>query len=89
MKTDEKSNEITAIPELLNVLALNGCIVTIDAAGCQKRIVAKIAEKKADYVIGLKGNQPTMLEEMSAPFGQVSSKESSIFSIQTVDQPGY
>ena len=55
IKTDEKSNEITAIPELLNILALSGCIVTIDAAGCQKKIVSKIVEKKADYMIGLKG----------------------------------
>jgi predicted transposase YbfD/YdcC len=57
MKTNEKSNEITAIPELLQVLALEGCIVTIDAMGCQKTIAGKIADKGADYVLGLKGNQ--------------------------------
>jgi len=58
VKTDEKSNEITAIPELLDLLEIKGCIVTIDAMGCQKKIVTKIIkEKKADYVIALKGNQ--------------------------------
>jgi predicted transposase YbfD/YdcC len=57
IKTEEKSNEITAIPELLKALELEGCIVTIDAMGCQKTIAATIAEKKADYVLGLKGNQ--------------------------------
>ena len=53
----EKSNEITAIPELLKILDLAGCIVTIDAMGCQTEIVQEIAEKGADYVISLKGNQ--------------------------------
>ncbi len=53
----EKSNEITAIPELLRILDLKGCIVTIDAMGCQTEIVKEIAEKEADYVIALKGNQ--------------------------------
>ena len=57
VKTNEKSNEITAIPELLQVLALEGRVVTIDAMGCQKAIAGKIAEKGADYVLGLKKNQ--------------------------------
>jgi predicted transposase YbfD/YdcC len=57
IKTEEKSNEITAIPELLKVLELEGCIVTIDAMGCQKTIAKTITDKKADYVLGLKGNQ--------------------------------
>jgi len=57
VKTNEKSNEITAIPELLQVLALEGCIVTIDAMGCQKAIAKKIIDKGADYVLGLKKNQ--------------------------------
>ena len=56
-KTDEKSNEITAIPELLRLLSLKGCIVTIDAMGCQREIVKQIVEQEADYVISLKGNQ--------------------------------
>ena len=57
VKTDEKSNEITAIPKLLRALEINGCIVTIDAAGCQKKIAAQIRSQGADYVLALKGNQ--------------------------------
>lgn len=57
VKTDAKSNEITAIPELLRVLQLKGCIVTIDAAGCQKNIAENIRAQDADYVLALKGNQ--------------------------------
>lgn len=57
VKTEEKSNEITAIPELLNLLELTGCIVTIDAMGCQKSIAQEILTKGADYVLALKGNQ--------------------------------
>jgi predicted transposase YbfD/YdcC len=64
IKTEEKSNEITAIPELLKVLELEGCIVTIDAMGCQKTIAKTIADKEADYVIGLKGNQGTFHDEV-------------------------
>ena len=56
VKTEEKSNEITAIPKLLELLHLRGCIVTIDAMGCQREIVERIVEKEADYVISLKGN---------------------------------
>ena len=59
-KVDTKSNEITAIPELLDLLALKGCIVTIDAMGCQRTIAQKIVEHGADYVLALKGNQPTL-----------------------------
>jgi predicted transposase YbfD/YdcC len=62
-KTAEKSNEITAIPELLEVLELKGCIVTIDAMGCQTDIAKKIMSKKADYVLALKGNQGKLHEE--------------------------
>jgi predicted transposase YbfD/YdcC len=64
VKTDEKSNEITAIPQLLSILELKGCIVTIDAMGCQKEIAAQIADKKADYVLALKGNHATAHEEI-------------------------
>ncbi len=63
---DEKSNEITAIPELLDLLTVKGAVVTIDAMGLQREIVRKIREKEADYVIGLKGNQPTLLRDMEA-----------------------
>jgi predicted transposase YbfD/YdcC len=54
---DEKSNEITAIPRLLELLELHGAIVTIDAMGCQKEIAAKVRERGADYVLAVKGNQ--------------------------------
>jgi predicted transposase YbfD/YdcC len=63
VKCQEKSNEITAIPELLKILDLDGCIVTIDAIGCQRETVAQIVEKRADYVISLKGNQGTLHKE--------------------------
>lgn len=67
-KTNEKSNEITAIPELLNVLELKGCIVTIDAMGCQKSIAEQIVSKKADYVLALKGNQGQLHSEVKEFF---------------------
>ena len=66
VKADEKSNEITAIPDLLDVLYLKGAIVTIDAAGCQKKIVGKILKRGAGYIISLKGNQSTMHDEIRA-----------------------
>ncbi len=68
IKTDQKSNEITAIPELLQVLQINGCIVTIDAAGCQKNIAAQIRQHGADYVLALKGNQGKLREQVEDYF---------------------
>ncbi|MEH2435873.1 MAG: ISAs1 family transposase [Nostoc sp.] len=68
VKVDEKSNEITAIPELLKVLELSGCIVTIDAIGCQKEIVRLITEQDADYVITLKKNQGNLHDEVEKLF---------------------
>ena len=56
VKVDEKSNEITAIPELLNLLDVSGCIVTIDAMGCQKQIARQIVSQEADYVLAVKEN---------------------------------
>ncbi len=64
VKCEEKSNEITALPELLKILDLEGCVVTIDAMGCQKEIVKQIAAKKADYVISLKGNQGRLHQDV-------------------------
>lgn len=63
-KVADKSNEITAVPELLRVLELSGCIVTVDAMGCQKNIAREIIEADADYVLALKGNQETVHEEV-------------------------
>lgn len=62
---DEKSNEITAIPELLNLLYLQGCIVTIDAMGTQKEIATTIVEQGADYVLQVKDNQKTLKEDIA------------------------
>jgi len=59
---DDKSNEITAIPKLLKLLEIKGCIVTIDAMGCQRAIAQQIIEQKGDYVLGLKGNQSHLHE---------------------------
>jgi len=65
-KVEDKSNEITALPELLRVLELAGCIVTIDAMGCQKKIAREIKEADADYVLALKGNQETVHQEVQS-----------------------
>ncbi len=64
VKVAEKSNEIVAIPALLDMLAIEGAIVTIDAMGCQRQIAEKIVDKKADYVLALKGNQGTLREDV-------------------------
>lgn len=67
-KVDEKSNEITAIPELLKLLALSGCIVTIDAIGTQTHIASTIVEEKGDYVLSVKENQGHLYEDISILF---------------------
>jgi predicted transposase YbfD/YdcC len=64
LKVNEKSNEITAVPELLKALELKGCIVTLDAMGCQKKIAKQIVEADADYVLALKGNHEVVHEEV-------------------------
>jgi predicted transposase YbfD/YdcC len=66
--TDAKSNEITAIPHLLRLLALEGCIVTIDALGCQRAIATQVQEQGAEYVLALKANQPTLHATVVAAF---------------------
>ena len=63
-KVAEKSNEIIAIPKLLGMLEIEGAIVTIDAIGCQREIAKKIVDKKADYVLALKGNQGSLREDV-------------------------
>jgi predicted transposase YbfD/YdcC len=67
-KVDEKTNEITVIPELLDVLSLAGCIITIDAMGCQIDIAQKIIDKKGDYVLSVKKNQPTLISDIIGIF---------------------
>ena len=68
IKVDEKSNEITAIPKLLEVLDIGGCIITIDAMGTQKEIAQQIRQSKADYVLALKQNHGELYEEVAATF---------------------
>src|SRR4030095_14327083 len=64
VKVADKSNEIVAIPKLLEMLEIRGAIVTIDAMGCQRDIAEKIVDKKADYVLALKGNQGSLREDV-------------------------
>ena len=64
VKVAEKSNEIVAIPKLLDLMAIEGAIVTIDAMGCQRDIAQKVIDKKADYVLALKGNQGTLRDDV-------------------------
>jgi predicted transposase YbfD/YdcC len=75
VKTEDKSNEITAIPELLKLLDLKGCIVTIDAMGCQKEIAREIVEAGADYVLSLKGNQGNLHKDVELFFEDTRKKD--------------
>lgn len=100
LKVSDKSNEITAVPELLRVLELSGCIVTVDAMGCQKKIAREIIEADADYVLALKGNQETVHEEIKTfldaalleqqtprlPGAKLSRAAASLQSFQTVEK---
>jgi len=70
VKTEEKSNEITAIPELLDLLELKGCLVSIDAMGCQKDIAQKIVDKGADYLLAVKANQEKLHDAVQSIFTQ-------------------
>jgi predicted transposase YbfD/YdcC len=78
---DEKSNEITAIPRILDLLTLEGCIVTTDAMGCQKDIAAKIISKQADYILMVKDNQPGLKEQIVKVF----DRKEGIKSTENVD----
>src|SRR5512137_1233967 len=69
VKTAEKSNEITAIPELLDALLLKGCLVTIDAMGCQKAIAAQVFGQDCDYALMVKNDQPTLAAALERFFG--------------------
>jgi predicted transposase YbfD/YdcC len=68
VKVDDKSNEITAVPELLRALDISGCIITADAMGCQKEIASLIVEGKGDYVLALKDNHPLLSEDVQLLF---------------------
>jgi len=86
-KVDDKSNEITAVPELLRTLELSGCIVTLDAMGCQKQIAREIVEADADYVLALKGNQGTAYEEIRSYLDEaIASGRAELQSCEHVDK---
>jgi len=88
VRVAEKSNEIVAIPKLLDMLAIEGAIVTIDAMGCQRAIAAKIVEKKADYVLALKGNQGSLradVELFAAEQKANGFKDTKVSRHETVD----
>ena len=72
---EDKSNEITAIPRLLDLLDLNGALVTIDAIGCQKDIAEKIVAQGGDYVLTVKDNQPNLAEAIGACFLEAEEKD--------------
>jgi predicted transposase YbfD/YdcC len=85
---EEKSNEITALPALLNLLMLKGCIVTIDAMGCQTAIARTIIEREADYVLALKENQETLYHEVVHLFADADATDGADYDrdhAQTVD----
>jgi predicted transposase YbfD/YdcC len=88
VKVAEKSNEIVAIPKLLDLLAIEGAIVTIDAMGCQRDIAQKIVDKKADYVLALKGNQGSLRDDVElfvAEQAAAGFKDTTVSRDQTVD----
>jgi len=88
VKTEEKSNEITAIPELLRLLEINGCLITIDAMGCQTDIAAQIIDQGGDYILALKGNQGTLHEDVKSFFQDPKLHEDqdiALYEEQTVD----
>ncbi len=68
VNVEGKTNEIVAIPQLLDLLVLKGCIVTLDAMGCHKKIVQRIRDREADYVVAVKNNQPKLLAHLTAAF---------------------
>ena len=83
-RVGDKSNEIVAIPALLELLAIEGAVVTIDAMGCQRDIAQKIIDKKADYLLALKGNQGTLRDDVNcSPASRRRSRS------RTLGQPGH
>ncbi len=88
VKVGQKANEIVAIPKLLEMLAIEGAIVTIDAMGCQRTIARKIIKKKADYVLALKGNQGTLRDDVEIFVAEQKAnnfKDSTVSRHETVD----
>ena len=75
VKVDDKSNEITAIPQLLRMLDLEGCLVTIDAMGCQRTIAKNITDAGADYLLAVKANQETLAQDVENEFKHAQSQD--------------
>lgn len=75
LQTGDKNNEITAIPELLKLLGIEGCTVTINAIGCQSAIASQVAESKGDYLLAVKGNQKHLLQDIEEAFRHTHEKE--------------
>lgn len=89
VKVADKANEIVAIPKLLDMLAIEGAVVTIDAMGCQRAIAQKILDKKADYVLALKGNQGALRQDVELFANEQKArnfKDASISQDQTLDK---
>ncbi|PHM23944.1 hypothetical protein Xbud_03433 [Xenorhabdus budapestensis] len=76
LQTDSKSNEITAIPALLSLLDIKGCLVSIDAMGCQKTIAAQIVEQGGDYLLAVKNNQPTLAKSVAQVLSGITVEQS-------------
>ena len=85
VKVAEKANEIVAIPSLLDLLTLKGCIVTIDAIACQKSIAEQLRDQQADYVLSVKGNQPTLLRHLTTVFDASDASSDRADYCETVD----
>jgi predicted transposase YbfD/YdcC len=88
VKVADKANEIVAIPKLLDMLAIEGAVVTIDAMGCQRAIAQKIVDKKADYILALKGNQGTLRDDVELFVTEQKAKsfqDTTVSRHQTVD----
>jgi predicted transposase YbfD/YdcC len=88
VKANEKSNEIVAIPALLDMMSIEGAVVTIDAMGCQRDIASKIIGKKADYILALKGNQGKLCEDVEVFVDEQKAfkyKDTTISTHETVD----
>lgn len=89
VKVDDKSNEITAIPKLLQSLWVKGCVVTIDAMGCQKDIANEIIERKADYILAVKGNQENLHAQIKSHFDQIAEMVHPTHEIWKTEESGH
>ena len=83
---DDKSNEITAIPILLDLLDLDGCTITIDAMGCQTEIADQIVQRGGNYVLALKGNQPTLYDDVQALFADARAAQQAEYGITSATE---